>query len=94
MNKKKNIVRVSGKEMILHADKNMLGNMLMIPQGRKLYIEKKCWGIPFGPSPWTLDILDSSLRQPGEGLYTMCVIEKCSLLHKRWDRPHTENVMG
>ena len=47
INKKKNIVRVSGKEMILHADKNMLGNMLMIPQGRKLYIEKSV-----GVSPW------------------------------------------
>ena len=30
-------MRVSGKEMIHDADKNMLGNMLMIVQGRKLY---------------------------------------------------------
>ena len=62
MNKNRNIVRVSGKEMIHNADKDMLGNTLMIVQGRKLYMEKVL-AYPLGPIPWTLAILDCSLRK-------------------------------
>lgn len=60
--KKKKIVKVSGKEMILRADKNLFGNMLMIAQGRKLNMEEVL-AHPLGPVPWTLANPDGSLRK-------------------------------
>ena len=61
INKKKKVVRVSGKEIILRADKNLFGNMLIIEQGRKLDM-KEVLSHPLGPIPWTLAHPDGSLR--------------------------------
>ena len=102
INKKKKVVRVSGKEIILRADKNLFGNMLIIAQGRKLDM-KEVLSHPLGPIPWTLAHPDGSLRSttkselkrsleknaiPGESF------KKNSLLHNRWNGPHTENRRG
>ena len=62
VNKKKKTVRVSGKEVILRADKNLFGNMLIIAQGRQLNMQEVL-AHPLGPIPWTLANPDGSLRK-------------------------------
>ena len=61
VNKNEKIVRLSAKELILRADKNLFGNMFIIAQGRKLNM-REILAHPLGPIPWTLAHSDGSLR--------------------------------
>ena len=63
INKKKKVVRVSGKEIILRADKNLFGNMLIIAQGMKLDM-KEVLSHPLGPISWTQAIQMALCGQP------------------------------
>ena len=62
MLKKKTITKGKGKDIILHADRDLFGRMILGAQSRKLEI-KDVLSHPLGPIPWSLATADGSLRK-------------------------------
>ncbi len=90
--------KACGKEVILHADRNLFGRMILAAQSRTLDI-KEVLSHPLGPIPWSLATPDGSLRKTSKAslAHTLvhnvpvaevipapsaCIIDGMSLLHK------------
>ena len=55
-------VTCKGKEIVLKADRNLFGHIIVVAQTRKLEM-KKVLSYPLGPIPWTHANADGSLRK-------------------------------
>ena len=55
-------VTCRGKEIVLKADRNLFGHVIVVAQTRKLEM-KKILSYPLGPMPWALANADGSLRK-------------------------------
>ncbi|KAK5921267.1 hypothetical protein CgunFtcFv8_024984 [Champsocephalus gunnari] len=60
--KRKTGGKVEGKQVVLKADRNLFGHMILIAQNRKLHI-RDVLVHPLGPLPWALSNSDGSLRK-------------------------------
>ena len=60
--KKRRTEKTQGKQIVLKADRNLFGHMILIAQSRQLQI-KDVLAHPLGPLPWTLANSDGSLRK-------------------------------
>ena len=96
--KKKSTGKVQGKEIVLKADKNLFGHIIMIAQSRELPLQEVL-SHPLGPLPWSLANADASLRktnkaalareleknvQPAEVIPgpSACIIDGMALVHR------------
>ena len=97
MNKKIK-TRVKGKDIILHADRNLFARMILTAQSRTLDL-RTVLAHPLGPMPWSMSTPDGSLRktaksalahtltnnvQYAESIPTpsACIVDGMSLLQK------------
>ena len=98
MNKKQGTVNVSGKELVLKADRNFFGQMILVAQSRNIDLQDVLMH-PLGPIPWSLASNDGSLRKtnkaalskilirnvmPAENIPSprVCIIDGMSLVQK------------
>ena len=70
---KKQVVKASGKEVILKADRTLFGRIILVAQGRNLHMED-VFTHPLGPVPWSLCTPDGLLRKT----------DKAKLAHSRF----------
>ena len=61
-------VTCKGKEIVLKADRNLFGHIIVVAQTRKLQM-KKVLSYPLGPIPWVLANADGSLRKPDKAKF-------------------------
>ena len=61
-------VTCKGKEIVLKADRNLFGHIIVVAQTRKLEM-KKVLSYPLGPIPWVLANADGSLRKTGKAKF-------------------------
>jgi len=59
---KKKVVKTSGKDIILKADRSLFGRIIVMAQGRNLKMED-ILSHPLGPLPWALSTPDGLLRK-------------------------------
>ena len=86
------------KELVLKADRNLFGHMILVSQSRNLHI-KDVLAHPLGPLPWSLSNPDGSLRKTNKaalareleksasavediGNLSACIIDGMSLVQK------------
>lgn len=60
--KRSSTEQTQGKQVVLKADRNLFGHMLLIAQSRQLQL-KDVLAHPLGPLPWTLANSDGTLRK-------------------------------
>ena len=86
------------KEIVLKADRNLFGHIIVVAQTRKLEM-KKVLSYPLGPIPWALANADGSLRKTDKAKFmndiaqnvpvvevftekSACIVDGMSIVHK------------
>lgn len=74
MKKKKGITKASGKEVVLKADRNLFGQMILVAQSRNIDL-KEVLAHPLGPIPWSLATPEGSLRKTNKAALAKALIQ-------------------
>ena len=88
-------VTCKGKEIVLKADRNLLGHIIVVAQTRKLEM-KKVLSYLLGPIPWALANADGSLRKTDKAKFindlaqnvpvftekSACIVDGMSIVQK------------
>jgi len=56
------VTKADGKEIILQADRQLFAHMILAAESRQLDLQE-VMGHPLGPIPWSLAMLDGSVRK-------------------------------
>ena len=72
--KKKSVTSVQAKEIVLKADRNLFGHMILIAQSRDLHM-RDVLAHPLGPLPWSLANGDGSLRKTNKSSLSKILVK-------------------